>query len=256
MITNPQSRYNPHFWGDFSVKYSRSFTGSSLYNVVCQIFYPHCSSSTQQKISLGVPSWDLRSDNGKPGAYSHYYTDIRTSRTDHGRTIPWTIKTPNPMCRLYFKIDLLTDFAALCLTDFIDWRYIHCWLVFSTQLGYCCPHWWRNYTCVLLPLYLLSDLPPSSQTKCAECTGSVLLWGGAMSCVEDHILQKFYTLFLTRFRTYKIASPPETKMISKDDIQRLVSLEFLRLWYRHSTTKYVTIRTVSKIKIGLVNKSH
>jgi hypothetical protein len=33
-----------------------------------------------------------------------------------------TIKTPNTKCQLFFKIDLLTDFAALCLTDFIDWR--------------------------------------------------------------------------------------------------------------------------------------
>ncbi len=28
----------------------------------------------------------------------------------------WTTKTPNPICRLFFKIDLLTGFAALCLT--------------------------------------------------------------------------------------------------------------------------------------------
>jgi hypothetical protein len=71
-----------------------------------------------------------------------------------------TIKTPNPKCRLFCKIDLLTDFAALCLTDFTDWRYIHSWLVFSTQLVNCCPHGQRNYTCVLLPLYLLFDSPP------------------------------------------------------------------------------------------------
>jgi hypothetical protein len=45
----------------------------------------------------------------------------------------WTIKTPNPKCRLFFKIDLLTDFASFCLKDFIDWRYIHSWLVFWTQ---------------------------------------------------------------------------------------------------------------------------
>ncbi len=51
----------------------------------------------------------------------------------------WTIKIPNPICRLFFKIDLLTDFAAWCLTDFIDWRSIHSWLVFSTQLVNCCP---------------------------------------------------------------------------------------------------------------------
>jgi hypothetical protein len=39
-----------------------------------------------------------------------------------------------------------------------------------------------------------------------------------LNCVVDHILQEFYTLFLTRFRTYKIASPPPTKITSKDHI--------------------------------------
>jgi hypothetical protein len=29
-----------------------------------------------------------------------------------------------------------------------------------------------------------------------------------LSCVGDHILQEFNTLFLTRFRTYKFALPP------------------------------------------------
>ncbi len=133
-----------------------------------------------------------------------------------GRTIDeWTIKTPNP----FFKNDLLTDFAALCLTDFIDWRWIHSWLVFSTQLVNCCPHRRRTHTFVLLPLYLLSDLLPPfppSQTKCTVHTDSVWLWGGGgegwgvLNCAVDHILQDFYTLFLTRFRTYKIASPPQT----------------------------------------------
>ncbi len=96
----------------------------------------------------------------------------------------WTIKTPNPKCRLFFKIDLLKDFAALSLTDFIEWRYIHSWLVFSTQLSKCCPHGRRNFTCVLLPLYLLSDLPPPpSQTRCTLYRGVVL------NCAVDHILQ-------------------------------------------------------------------
>jgi hypothetical protein len=36
-------------------------------------------------------------------------------------------------------------------------------------------------------------------------------WGGVLSCVVDHILQEFNTLFLTRFRTYKIATPTQTK---------------------------------------------
>jgi hypothetical protein len=52
--------------------------------------------------------------------------------------------------------------------------------------------------------------------------------GGVLHCIVDHILQDFYTLLLTRFRTYKIASPPSTKMTSKDDIYGLVSLKFLR----------------------------
>jgi hypothetical protein len=33
--------------------------------------------------------------------------------------------------------------------------------------------------------------------------------GGALSFVGDHILQEFNTLFLTRFRTYNIALPPQ-----------------------------------------------
>jgi hypothetical protein len=33
-----------------------------------------------------------------------------------------------------------------------------------------------------------------------------------LSCVVDHILQEFNTLFLTRFRTYKISTPPQTKI--------------------------------------------
>jgi hypothetical protein len=51
-----------------------------------------------------------------------------------------------------------------------------------------------------------------------------------LNCAVDHILQEFYTLFLTRFRTYKIASPSQTKMTRKDDIKGLVSLKFLCPW--------------------------
>jgi hypothetical protein len=32
-----------------------------------------------------------------------------------------------------------------------------------------------------------------------------------VSPLEDHILQEFNTLYLTSFRTYKIARPPQTK---------------------------------------------
>jgi hypothetical protein len=105
----------------------------------------------------------------------------------------------------------------MCLTDFIDWKYIHSWLVFSTQLVNCCLHGQRNYTCALLPLYLLNLYfpPPPSQSKRKVYANSVggggcRGVGGDLNCVVDHILQEFNTLFLTRFRTYNIATPPQT----------------------------------------------
>jgi hypothetical protein len=56
-------------------------------------------------------------------------------------------------------------------------------------------------------------------------------------------LQEFYTLFLTRFKTYKIASPPQTKKTSKDDIKGLVSLKFLHHWVEQRNRATATIVT-------------
>ncbi len=136
----------------------------------------------------------------------------------------------------FLSVDLLTDFAAFCLTDFIDWRYIHSWFVFFDPACELLPPWTKEiYLCTVAPLlYLLSDLlpPPPFPMYSILYTDSVWLWGGGMGvvlkCTVDHILQEFYTQFLTRFRTYKIASPPQTKMTSKDDIEGLGSLKFLR----------------------------
>ena len=82
------------------------------------------------------------------------------------------------------------------------------------------------HLCTVAPLlYLLSNLLPlppfPMYSKYRQC---VTVGGGVLKCIVDHILQAFYTLFLTRFRTYKIALPPQTKMTSKDDIKGLVSL--------------------------------
>ncbi len=70
-----------------------------------------------------------------------YWHDEPNEPTKEGPMDEWIIKTPNLKCLLFYKIDLLTDFAPLCLTDFMDWRYIHSWLVYSTQLVIvnCCP---------------------------------------------------------------------------------------------------------------------
>jgi len=151
----------------------------------------------------------------------------------------WTIETPNPICRLFFKIDLLTDFEAFCLTDFIDWRYIHSWLVFSTQLVNCCPHGRRMEGTILVyccpsTVPSLWPPPPSPPSQCTVDTDSVWLWGGrdggVLKCTLDHILQEFYTLSLTRFRTYQNCCTTPNKMTSENDIKGLVSLKFLHPW--------------------------
>ncbi len=146
---------------------------------------------------------------------------------EHGRM---NYKETKPYMSAFLSVDLLTDFAAFCLIDFIDWRYIHSWFVFSTQLVNCCPHGRRNYT--VLVYYCPSTVPslwppsPSPPSQCTVYADSVWLWGewweGGLKYTVDHILQEFYTLFLTRFRTFKIASPTQTKMTSKDDIKGLV----------------------------------
>ncbi len=93
----------------------------------------------------------------------------------------------------------------------------------GTILEYCCPS--------TVPSLWPPPPSPLPNVHCTVYTDSVWLWGwGVLKCTVDHILQEFYTLFLTRIRTYKIASPPQTKMTSKDDIKGLVSLKFLRPW--------------------------
>jgi hypothetical protein len=68
-------------------------------------------------------------------------------------------------------------------------------LVFSTHLvNYC-------------PSSLLSGSPPPLPCVKVQFIQTVCGWEGVMSPVGDHILLEFNTLYLTRFRTYKIARP-------------------------------------------------
>ena len=96
----------------------------------------------------------------------------------------WTIKTPNPICRLFFKIDLLTDFAALCSTDFIDWRYIHSVVCIFDPGCELLPPWMKEqylYLCTVAPLCRLHtailDRPPSSAAT-MEVQGPDTKWRG------------------------------------------------------------------------------
>jgi hypothetical protein len=129
----------------------------------------------------------------------------------HGRM---NYKDTKPYMSAFLSVDLLTDFSAFCLTDFIDWRYTHSWFVFSTQLVNCCPTWIKElYLCTAAPLlYLLSDLLPLPPFPIYSIYRQCMtVGGGVFKCTVDHILQEFYTLFLTRFGTYTISSPPQTK---------------------------------------------
>ncbi len=65
------------------------------------------------------------------------------------------------------------------------------------------------WTVATLPSLWLPPLPKLNvqyiQTLCG-CGGVLML-----SCVVDHILQELISLFLTRFTTCKISTPPQTK---------------------------------------------
>jgi hypothetical protein len=78
-------------------------------------------------------------------------------------------------------------------------------LVFSNQVCEMSP---------LLPSLWFNSPPPLSPSLCQSTvyTDSVWLGGvGVLSPVGDHILAEFNTLYLTSFRTYKIARPCQTK---------------------------------------------
>ncbi len=103
-------------------------------------------------------------------------------------------KDTKTKCRLYW-----------CLIKLIAWRYSQsCWYFGPSFVNNC-------------PSNLLSCSPPipPPHSKSQSKVQTVCVWegvgGGALSCVGDRILQEFNTLYLTRFRTYKIALPPQTK---------------------------------------------
>ncbi len=147
-------------------------------------------------------------------------------------------KDTKPYMSAFLSVDLLTEIAAFCLTDFKDWRYIHSWFVFSTQLVNCFPHGQRNYMvlvyCCPSTVTSLWPPPPSPPSQCTvqylyrQCvTVGGWRWGdvemycgpysaGVLHSVSDQIqnLQNCFTI--------------PNKMTSEDDIKGLVSLKFLR----------------------------
>jgi hypothetical protein len=111
------------------------------------------------------------------------------------------------------------------------------------------PPWKKElcFTCVLLALYCIFSLTsftsplPNVQYKQTVCD-----WGGGGGGVEMFCGPYSAGVFnsVSDQIQNKIASPPLTKMTSKDDIKGLVSLKFLRPWFTVSGKQLLT----SKIK--------
>jgi hypothetical protein len=96
------------------------------------------------------------------------------------------LKTTNPKCRVLLVFNRVYRLEIQSVM-----------LVFSTPLVNCCP----------LPKVNI-------QIRYIQSTENVWLWGGGygvLRSVVDNIQQEFNALFLTRFRTYQIATPPHNK---------------------------------------------
>jgi hypothetical protein len=87
-------------------------------------------------------------------------------------------KRPIPICRLFFKIDLLTYIAALCLTDFREWRYIHSLVGIFDPACELLPPWTKElYLCTVAPLSSLWPPPPLPKLNVLFIQ-TVSVWGG------------------------------------------------------------------------------
>ncbi len=94
-------------------------------------------------------------------------------------------------------------FRPVFLSEFIDWSYNQSCRYFRPSFVNCCPS----------TLLSGSTLPPSLGQSTVY-TDSVWLGGGVGGvelCWRPCSASECNTLFLTRFRTYKIARPPKAK---------------------------------------------
>ncbi len=144
----------------------------------------------------------------------------------------WTIKTPNPICQLFSKIDLLTDIAALCLTDFIDWRYIHSVVCIVYPACELLPPWTKEqYLCTVVyccPSTLPSLWPPPPsqttvnvlyiQTVCVTGGGAGGGWGDVELSCRPYSARSFTLCFWPDSEPTKLLHHPK-QMARKADIK-------------------------------------
>ncbi len=114
----------------------------------------------------------------------------------------------------FLSVDLLTDFAAFCSTDFIDWRYIHSWFVFPPSLWTVAPMdegtiW---YLCTVAPLlYLLFDLLPPPPLPNVQYTQTVYDCGGCWNVLCTVFCRSFTLCFRPDSEPTKLLYHPKQK---------------------------------------------
>jgi hypothetical protein len=140
-------------------------------------------------------------------------------------------KRPIPICRLFFKIDLLTYIAALCLTDFIDWRYIHSLAGIFDPACELLPPWTKELNlCTVAPLSSLW-LPPPLPKLNVLFIQTVSVWRGEGG--GWIVLCRSYSTGILHSVSDQMQNLPNyfttpNKMTSENDIKGLESLKFLR----------------------------
>ncbi len=102
------------------------------------------------------------------------------------------------------KIWSVTGLGGRCLSEFIDWTQFQSFQYFRPSFVNCCTfNLLSGSTSPFPPLPCVNRYIVHKYTMCKG--------RGVRGSVGDHILQEFNTLYLTRFRTYKIATKPQTK---------------------------------------------
>jgi hypothetical protein len=126
-----------------------------------------------------------------------------------------TIKTTNPRCRFYW-----------CLIEFIDWRYSQSYWYFRPSFVN-----WRPSTFSSSPLPL-PWVNLQIYTFCTMYKRGRRGWG----YVESIYRRALYTVYLAKFRTYKIALPPQTKRMRGVGLRHLPPSPFTGQFLRKADT--------------------
>ncbi len=151
--------------------------------------------------------------------YAEFYVGLKSVETLRKRT-PRKSYLPKVFCKLVVLKSKDFHFAPCFVSKFF--AFSHHFRNQSKILRCFDTHMQKRNENFLAFMSILCNVARIDSKFCRTCFTKV-----SQNFFLHHILQEFNIKFLTRFRTYKIATPPQTKMTIKDDIQGMVSLKFL-----------------------------